>query len=704
MPDLSPQQPGTSPGTSYGLIRVVNNQQLDAMREAEISAEKAEEDQQKSPLAGLAQHVNNAWQAALRARQGSKIEERLLKALRQRQGQYDPSELTEIRKYGGSEVYMMLTNIKCRAASSWIRDVIIPPGEKPWSIEPTPEPELPQEELDAIIEQVKMEVAQEMMMNGPQMVTVEGITERLLELRADLAREVKEQAEAATAEFQQRIEDDLVEGKFYSALSQFITDLVTFPTAFLKGPLVRRKKKLTWTTDRQGNYVPAIDVKYIRQYERRSPFGIFPSPGAKHIQDGYLCEYHHQLRRSELVAMKGVPGFSDEAIDAVINQYGVGGFKLHLGVDQERAEAENRPNEFDDPDPGIDAIEYWGTAPGKLLREWGMTEKQVPELAQDYQITCWLIDRWIVMARINPHPLGHRPYYSTSYDKVNDSIWGKCPPELMQDIQKVCNAVARALINNLAISSGPMVEVFMDRLQAGEDPEDMYPWKVWKTKSDPNTGKPAVQFFQPDPISEILLKVYQYFFDQASEQTGIPNYIYGSQKIGGAGKTASGLSMLMNAASKTLKGVITHIDEDIISPIIWEHWLHVMLFDKDILKVGDINIVTRASEYLIIQEQLQLRRTEFLRDTNNDIDLSIMGIEGRANVLRETAKGLKIAKVVPTEEELQRRAQAPPTQPPPNPSPLPGGPGGRRGLMPPSSPSSLPSGEKEGGEQWRMAA
>jgi hypothetical protein len=700
MPEIQMQQPVKA----VGLLRVLNNQQLDDIERAEKAAQKAEEEQNKPELMGLAQHVNTAWQAALRARQGGKIEERLLKSLRQREGEYDPEDLTEIRKYGGSEVYMMLTNIKCRAASAWIRDVVIPPGEKPWSIEPTPEPELPPQELDNIIERVKQEAMQAMMMAGPEVITVEAITDRLLDLRAELAEQVKEQANAATAEFEQRIEDELVEGKFYESLSQFIIDLVTFPTAFLKGPLVRRKKKLTWTTDREGNYVPAIDMKFVRQYERRSPFGIYPSPGAKHIQDGYLCEYHHQLRRSDIVSMKGVPGFSDEAIDAVMTHFGTKGFRMHLAIDQERAEAEDRPQEWDDPDPGIDAIEYWGSATGALLREWGMTKEQVPDVTQDYQITCWLIDRWIVMARINPHPLGHRPYYSSSYDKINDSIWGKCPPELMRDIQKVCNALARALINNLSIASGPMVEVFMDRLMAGEDPEDMYPWKVFKTKHDPQHGKPAVQFYQPNAITEILLRVYEYFFQQASEQSGIPNYIYGSQKVGGAGKTASGLSMLMNAATKTLKGVISHIDEDIIAPIIWEHWLHVMLYDRDVLKVGDINIVTRASEYLIIQEQLQLRRTEFLRDTNNPIDLQIMGLEGRASILRETAKGLKIAKVVPTEDEFERRLQQ--ARPPPNPSQPPGGPGGLVGgpAQTPNSPPTLPSGEQQGGEQWRMAA
>ena len=123
----------------------------------------------------------------------------------------------------------------------------------------------------------------------------------------------------------------------------------------------------------------------------------------------------------------------------------------------------------------------------------------------------------------------------------------------------------------------------------------------------------------------------------------------------GAGKTASGLSMLMNAATKTLKGVIFNFDSGIIRDTIWEHWLQLMLYEENIEKVGDINIIARASEYLLLQEQLQVRLMEFMNFTNNPIDLQIMGLPGRAELLREAVRLMKIPrgdKVVPTEKVL----------------------------------------------------
>lgn len=646
-----------------GFLRIVSNSEIDR-RQAEVANnEAALKLQDKPPILRLAQYVRTAWQAARNAKTAAtgdniSIETRLLRCVRQRNGTYDPERKALINKWGGSDVYMMLTSVKCRAAKSWIRDIMIPPGEKPWSIAPTPVPDLPEAEEVDIEQQVTMETAQVMIESGMEAVTAENIAERIQEIRTRMQKERTERAKQATTSFETRIEDDLVEGGYYKALSDFIDDLVTYPTAFFKGPIIRRKKKLVWTEDQSGQWVPAVEYKYVRQYSRVAAFDIYPSPGAKDIQDGYLCE-RHRLRRSDLVAMIGVPGFDESSIRAALNDYGTGGLREWLTVDQERANVENRPNEFDDPDPPIDAVEYWGFAQGKTLLEWGMSKDQVPDADLDYQINAWLIGQYVVMARLNPHPLGNRPYYAASFESVNDSIWGKAPPELMRDVQRICNAIARSLINNLGIASGPQVEVMMDRVNPGEDVESVWPWKIWKTKSDSTgSGKFAVNFFQPDPMSDLLMKVYEYFFEQASEQSGIPAYIYGSSDVGGAGKTASGLSMLMNAASKTLKNVVSQVDENIIKPSIYEHWLHLMLYDQDIMKVGDINIVARASEYLIIQEQLQIRRMEFMDRTNNDLDQSIMGETGRAILLRETSKSLKLPEeIVPSKEDMERREQ-----------------------------------------------
>jgi hypothetical protein len=199
----------------------------------------------------------------------------------------------------------------------------------------------------------------------------------------------------------------------------------------------------------------------------------------------------------------------------------------------------------------------------------------------------------------------------------------------------------------------------------------MWPWKIWKTLSDPTgSGKPAVNFYQPDMITQELMAVFQFFYTQAGEQLGVPAYDQGSEQgtKGGAAGTAHGLAMLMTASSKIMKDAIGYIDRNVIKKIIFQTWLYAIT--SGVMEYeGDINIIARASEYLIVAEQLQARRQEFLAFTNNPVDLAIIGMEGRANVLRETVKSLKMDgdNIVPAEWEInaqmgQQQMQGPPEE------------------------------------------
>lgn len=629
----------------------ITESKLVSIQQAEEARKKAEALQNEDPLLSIAKYVRTAWQAAYNSKQ-TYVQERLLASARQRKGEYDPGKWGDLKREGGSEIYMMITNQKCRFLESWLKDVELPPGSKPWSIDPTPVPDLPPSMEKDVFAQVEMEVTQIINQYGPNAVTTDWVIERLEAIESEAFKKKSKMAAKTAKRIEQIIEDQLVEGGYYEALYDFITDFATYPAAILKGPTIRRKPKLVWTEDRNGNNVPAVEQVYAREYSCVSPHDAYPSPGSKGVNDGYFIE-RLRLRRRDLEACIGVPGFDDDAIRAVLTEHGTGGLREWLAIDQEREWVENRENSQDDPDPPIEGLEFWGSIQGKLLQEWGMDKKMAPDANKDYQISCWLIGRWVVMARLNPHPLGRRPYYVSSYEKINGSFWGQCPPELMRDLQLICNATARALANNLAIASGPQTEVDIDRLMPGADPEDIYPWKVWATKDPGRTGRAAVRFFQPNTLTDVLIQVYEYFSNQASKQTGIPDYIGNQAK----GVVASTLSMLMNAETKALKGVIMHIDKDVIRPSIKEHWLHIMLNDTKVRKMGDINVVARASEHMIVEEQMHLRRTEWLNATNNDVDMAIIGLDGRAAVLREGAKALKMPseKVVPDEIEMERR-------------------------------------------------
>jgi hypothetical protein len=209
----------------------------------------------------------------------------------------------------------------------------------------------------------------------------------------------------------------------------------------------------------------------------------------------------------------------------------------------------------------------------------------------------------------------------------------------------------------MGIASGPQVEVTVDRLPDGEDLTDIYPWKIWQVTTDrTGGGQPAVRFFQPNMNADVLMSVFQNFAKQADEVTGIPNYVYGSSSVSGAGRTASGLSMLMDNASKGIKQAVANIDK-IVSGIVQRLYLHNMMYDDDAYIKGDFKVVAKGAIGLIHKETLQMRRNEFLMATANPIDSQIVGPEGRAYLLRELARGLQMdtEKIVPDADSMQEQ-------------------------------------------------
>jgi hypothetical protein len=630
-----------------GLIRFVGVEEL----EAKEAAKRAEEKRQNSLLTqGLATFLNKRWDKAKTDK--SFTERKLLKAKRQRKGEYDPEDLQQIQQFGGSTIYMMITNVKCRAIESWVKDVMLPAGEKPWTIEPTPVADLPIEVEELIAVQVQKEARMMMLEAGP-VVTMDDVNERMEEIREDIRKQMQTQAVKETIKMEDELEDDLVEGGFYDAFADFIKDFATYQTAFMKGPIIKMRDCLEWEINpATGQKMPVIKKVLKREWERVSPFDIYPGPSSKSLQDGYVCE-RMRLRPSALQAFRNVPGFKSTAIDLVLAYHRNGQLSNWLWTDQERALLDDRPNEQDDDVDQIQVVCYRGPIRGQDLIDWGMKDKLQPNF--DYETEAWFVENYVLMARINKHPLKRRPLYGASFEMNPDSIWGLAPPEILEDCQRICNASARAIVNNMAIASGPQVEVHEDRVDPKEDIEDIYPWKVWKTKSDElGTGKQAVYFYQPNSMTKELMAVYAEFFKQAGEQLGVPAYEHGSPQVGGAGKTAHGLSMLMSASSKIMKDAIGNIDKTLMKPIIEELWLNKMTFDEEFNKRnrGDLEIVARASEYLVIAEQLQIRRAEFLQMTMNPFDMQILGMAGRAKILKEVLKTLKMPDEIIPEEQI----------------------------------------------------
>jgi hypothetical protein len=289
-----------------------------------------------------------------------------------------------------------------------------------------------------------------------------------------------------------------------------------------------------------------------------------------------------------------------------------------------------------------------------MLIEWGLSEEDVPDDAREYDANVWIVGNYVIKAVLNYDPLGEKPYAKTSFIKCPGAFWGKGIPKIIEDLQGVCNAAARALVNNMGISSGPQVEVNLERIPANEDITQLSPWKIWQTTNDPlGSSAPAIRFTQPESRAQELMGVYDRFSKLADDHSGIPAYVYGDLNVQGAGRTSSGLSMLMGAAGKGIRQVIMHIDSDVVKPIVLRQFVYNMRYDEDESIKGDVEVIAKGAINLAVKETVNMRRIEFLNATANPIDIEIIGKEGRATILREVAKGLQMSvdDIVPSREK-----------------------------------------------------
>lgn len=653
----------------WGTLRVVPPAQLEQALDKQAKDKAALQAVEPPQVDGLASFVRTSWEMMRNHRNDAVAgwSVRLLQAIRAFGGKYDPEKVAEIKKFGGSDVYARLIAMKCRGASSLLRDVYLAP-DRAWGLEPPDDPDIPPEAADSVKQFVTAELAQvaATQMQGAQMqgmppqppnVDPGMIRDRINQLMEGAREAAKKKAERQAAIAEDKIDEILHQGGFYKALAEFLVDIPIFPFAVMKGPVVKIVPSVTWK-----NGQPNVEQKAKLFWSRVSPFDVWWTPGANDLDTASIIE-RSRLSRSELNDCLDLPGYNTDNIRKVLDEYGRGGLSDNWdSTDAEQAWMESRENPMMNRSGFITMFEFHGPVQGRMLLEYGLDAKQVPDPLRDYMVQIWLIGNYVIKCQLSPSPRKRHPYYITSFEKVPGTIVGNGLTDILGDVQEVANATLRALVNNLSIASGPQVVVNDDRLSAIEDSDELYPWKRWHTVSDPmgNSTQEPITFFQPQSNAQELIGVYTFLNNLADDISAIPKYVTGAGAGSGAGRTASGLSMLMNNASKILQTVAANIDRDVIDPLLNQLFDLLMLTDTSGFLSGQEQITVKGVNIAVQKETQRARQMEFLAATANPIDMQIIGPAGRAEVLRAVSEtlGLEGSKIVPPAEAIEQQQQA----------------------------------------------
>lgn len=642
-------------------------------------------------LRGLAGHVTACWEEARQARQA--VLPRLQAAARARSGKYSPDKMKAIRAFGGSEVYLRVCANKSMILAALLKDVYLGQTDKPWSLKPTACPTFPASVANEVRDQLAQEVAAfyAQFEQLPDQASIRAAHATMQETAEARLREI---ARKMTERMERKMADQLSAGGFEEALAAFLDDFVTMPAAILKGPTLRKRKVRSWGTGADGKTVPTVAEEIIPEFERVDPFRAYPSAGSDSPQKGFFIE-HLSLEYSDLFDMIGSPGVNESAVRAALSEADNGGLSDWMGW-----------SEFSDtPDPdnvavslkrktfNIDCVLFYGPVKGRDLIEWGI-EDPIDDPDASVEAAVWMVGKWVVKAHLNYDPLGVRPYFHASYSRIPSQFHGESVPDLLSDIagdDGLMQVAARALANNMSMASGPMVGINTDRLQPGETIDSLHPWQMFQLRNGEyaNQSDRPLEFFQPQMHAQELLAILDKMYQLADSFSMIPRSAAGDSPTGGVGRTASGFAMQLDAAGKGLKAAVMNIDTA-LARMLSKLYDFNMQFDPDETLKGDAQVLARGATSLMQMESLRIRRNEALQATNNPTDLQIMGIEGRAEILRTTFDDLEIdvTRVIPSREKLAQMAAPQPAPPAQGALPAPTGPAASQEMLPTGQPAT----------------
>ena len=576
-----------------------------------------------------------------------------LKDLRQFQGMYEPEVLARLNESGArSKVFVGLTRTKVMAAYSRIVDLLFQHGDSYFGIEPTPIPQLDPLKAMQMREQAVMQITAASGGMAPEL-NEDLIAARMSELEEEFLEAEQIIAKEAAEKMAVEIHDQLIEANAEQKLKEAILESTIFGSGAIKAGTIRIDRVQSYsriqdpTTGQTGFALSQIE-KAMPEVESVSIFDLYPDPYCTSLDDCEGLFRRHVLTRSQLRDLADRPGFDGEMIRYLIKHNRQGN---HTEEDHEKTRRRIAGiNEYSESSNRFEVIEYWGEIDGYELEEHGVDIPEGTDLSDYFSSCVWFSGGKVIKVMLNPIQGYRVPYHIFPYERSPHQFWGTGVPRMMRDSQTTMNAATRIWIDNLALSSGPMMEVNTDLLAAGEDPTDIHPWRVFLREGG-DGSMAAVRFYQPVANANGLNQIVELFRRFADETTSLPSYTHGEQTRS-LNKTATGISMLMGAANVALKSTIKNIDDFLLEPMVSALFHFNMEFGTNEKAKGDLKVISRGSTALIQKEVQSQRLLQFLSLVSNPMDAALVD---RNQLLRDIAQSLDIDpdEVIKSEERLQ---------------------------------------------------
>ena len=614
---------------------IINTLNADAPFFEDIEGEQGkqlvlEPDQQLNLVGLIKSRFDNAESARI------PNEQRWLTAYRNYRGLYNKK--VKFRESEKSKVFVKITKTKVLAAFGQLVDVIFGTGKFPIGVKETKMPEgvsefahlntqnptpnietsVPEPEEEPEVNEPTIDSPFDIGYAGDGKVLKAGATFTEGKFLEEEAAQVLEEgpssipeeieikpAQKAARRMEKLIHDQIDESNGSAEIRNALLESALLGTGIVKGPFNFNKTLTRWNENEEGerDYAP-INVR-VPRIEFVSIWDFFPDPSATNIEE---CEYvfhRHKLNKSQLRALRKMPYFDSDAIRDC----------LMMGANYEDryydSQLREDENDIEYGSDKYEVLEYWGIMDAEYLRQ---AEVDVPEEVDDLdevQVNAWICNGKLLRVVVNPFTPHRLPYHAFPYERNPYNFFGIGVAENMDDSQQIMNGHARMAIDNLALSGSLVFDVDESALVGGQSME-IYPGKIFRRQAGmPGQAVHGLKF--PSTANENMM-MFDKFRQLADEQTGIPSYSHGQTGVQSMTRTASGMSMLLGAASLNIKTVVKNLDDFLLKPLGEAYFQWNMQFMEAKLGIeGDLEIDAMGTNSLMQKEVRSQRLTMFLQ-------------------------------------------------------------------------------------------
>lgn len=418
------------------------------------------------------------------------------------------------------------------------------------------------------------------------------------------------------------MQDQLEESDSATALRKSVFESCLVGSGALKGVMTDEKEIHKWV---EGEYTPS-KLKFPK-ITHVSIWDLYIDPNAMIASDAEWMIERHRYTSKQLRDLKSLVGFRKDALERCLDHGANYSAKSFENIVREQNVIFNTGRLWE-------VLEYWGYLSVKEAKEAGLKLPDEKDDADQVQVCVWVCGNELLRIIVNPFQPKKLPYFVFNYEADPYHALGTGVPETMEDSQAMMNGFARMAIENLALAGNMVFDIDETLLVPGQSME-IYPGKIFRRQGgQPGTAINSVKF---QSTAQENMLMFREFRQIADESTGIPSVSHGQTGVTGVGRTSSGLSTILEAASLNIKTVIRNIDDDVLQPLgrMLFYWNNQYNY-KNVPK-GDLDVIATGTRSYVKQEEKAIKIQTFLQHTANP---ALAPLVKAASLLREHAKAL----------------------------------------------------------------